>query len=180
MFFYSNFNYDDLTKNMDLILEIGILLRFKTDQICRYILTISNLNNKINNNNNIEFKIKGGLMEKSKDNKNNKGLMIIIDQSYEEFLEMKEMFEKKYLDLNNVRIYKYYSIAPLISSDIPIIIGYLPNLSLEATFKNYDILKKKLNYLIITILISMILKKKKLNRLKKMKRKKNRKIYFRR
>ena len=136
IFFGKNIEINNLTDEINGIVEISLSIKRKFDEYIKYIdfIKIFNYNIDIKDGSKKWLEINNGYLP-NLSTKNKLILMIILNNDYSDFINTKELFLKENAEFpkdSNGCILKmlYYC-------EIPIIIGYLPKLYLNETFLNF-------------------------------------------
>ena len=136
IFFGKNIEINNLTDEINGIVEISLSIKRKFDQYQNYIdfIKIFNYNIDIKDGSKKLLEINNGYLP-NLSTKNKLILMIILNNDYSDFINTKELFLKENAEFPKNSIGSI--LRMLYYCEIPIIIGYLPKLYLNETFLNF-------------------------------------------
>ena len=136
IFFGKNIEINNLTDEINGIVEISLSIKRKFDQYQNYIDFIKIFNNNIDIKDGSKklLEINNGYLP-NLSTKNKLILMIILNNDYSDFINTKELFLKENAEFPKNSIGSI--LRMLYYCEIPIIIGYLPKLYLNETFLNF-------------------------------------------
>jgi hypothetical protein len=136
IFFGKNIEINNLTDEINGIVEISLSIKRKFDEYIKYIdfIKIFNYNIDIKDGSKKLLEINNGYLP-NLSTKNKLILMIILNNDYSDFINTKELFLKENAEFPKNSIGSI--LRMLYYCEIPIIIGYLPKRYLNETFLNF-------------------------------------------